>query len=614
MVNLNQGGFGEIPMSNRFTQRRGTARRVILTLSLGSAMLLQVASTLAQEIGRRDLLKSAWSGGLAPNTAFVPSPRAAAAHEPFLGTVHLVETPMNTQPSVISVRLVLGRDPGLFPGVALSFFTDDGDLVPFTQDVIRSGSTPHGRSYWDILVQPGQVWSEPGDGGWSRAAFPFALVNSIEGETHDGLAIFLYKRGRVSNLRFQIVQQTAPFNIKNAFTAAGLVPARVTSSETDQLSLLKEAHAVDRIDGAKIAGWSELEAKVGGGPLAGFDGSMPPADIVLSGLDYQGTFYLKQCASAGGPLPWCERARFGVWSATKVLANETALLRLAEKYGPAVFDLKIADYVPEAKTFRGWQDVRFEDAINMATGNGNGSTNREPNDTNDGYIDARYSRWYEAGSLKEKLAVLLADGGVYPWGPGQVTRYRDQDMFMLGVAMDRFLKSKEGPTADIWSMLRREVFGPIGVHHAPTNRTIEVDGSAGQPLMAYGYYPTLSDMVLIARLYQNGGRHGERQLLFAPRVKELLAGPKARGLPTGEKLSVGETTYINAFWVTSFQDSRGCRMFYPRMLGWGGNLVALMPGGMTGIRLAKSGETADGSENDTSGMARVADNLSRFRP
>ena len=43
--------------------------------------------------------------------------------------------------------------------------------------------------------------------------------------------------------------------------------------------------------------------------------------------------------------------------------------------------------------------------------------------------------------------------------------------------MDRFLKSKEGPAADIWSMLQREVYAPIGIHQAPTNRTIETDGS-----------------------------------------------------------------------------------------------------------------------------------------
>jgi Beta-lactamase len=524
----------------------------------------------------------------------------------------LTETEMSTKPAVFSPPSVLGRDPHLFPGVAISFFTDKGDLVPFTQDVIRYSSNNQGRSYWDIIVQSGRVWSQPDDSGWSRAGFPFALVNSIEGETHNGLATFLYKGGRVSNLRFQIVQQTAPYYIKDDFVAAGLVSTAFAPVATDRLNSLKRGYEAARADAVPIASWDELAAKVSGADLANFDGPMRASDIVLSGLDYQGTFYLKGCRSAGGELPWCDRARFGVWSATKALANETALLRLAEKYGPAVFEMRIADYVPEAARYIGWQHVRFEDAINMATGIGNGSKKRQPNDTSDGYLDdASYSRWYEARSTQEKVAALLKDGGVYPWGPGQVTRYRDQDMFILGVAMDRFLKSKEGPTANIWSMLQREVFAPIGIHQAPTNRTIEPDGSDGHPLMAYGYYPTISDMVLIARLYQNNGKHGDDQILYAPRIRELLAGPSPRGFPTGEKLSVGETTYINAFWVTSFA-SDDCRVFYPRMIGWGGNIVALMPGSLTGIRLAKSGETADHSEVDTSGMAQVANSLSRF--
>jgi hypothetical protein len=37
-----------------------------------------------------------------------------------------------------------------------------------------------------------------------------------------------------------------------------------------------------------------------------------------------------------------------------------------------------------------------------------------------------------------------------------------------------------------------------------------------------------------------------------------------------------------------------------------------MPGGLTGIRLAKSGDTPDNSEVDTSGMAQVANSLSKI--
>jgi len=207
---------------------------------------------------------------------------------------------------------------------------------------------------------------------------------------------------------------------------------------------------------------------------------------------------------------------------------------------------------------------------------------------------------------------MAAASPAYPWGPGQVARYRDQDMFVLGVAMDGFLKSREGPRADLWTMLEREVFGPIGIHYAPTNRTIEADGSPGQPLMAYGYYPTIGDMVKIARLYQDRGRHGGTQILYAPRIAALTYGTAPRGLPTGARNRFGETTYFNAFWEERYDSPEGCRLYIPRMLGWGGNMVALMPGGFTGIRLAKSQAPDESTAVDTTAMSEVANRLARF--
>jgi hypothetical protein len=584
---------------------------LIRRLALSILLAMSTDAALAQpRITAAELGATSSSAGLVDNSAFTPSAHAAAAHEPFFGTLRLGESPMRSTPARIAAALVLGRDPQLFPAAEMAFFTDAGDLIPFSEEVIRVASAERGRSFWDVIVQPGRVWSEPEDGDWSRAAFPFALVNSIEGETHNGLATFLYRGTQVSNVRFQIVQQTAPFLIETRFTAAGLAHASFAAASVDRLPALRARRAAQRRDAVRIAGWATLAAQVGADRLQGFDGRVRPADLVLSGLDYHGTFYLKECTSAAGPLPWCDRARFGVWSATKTAANETALLRLAQKYGPGVFELKIRDYVREAAAYPGWSRVRFEDAIDMATGIGNGSTRSSPNDINDGYAfpDPAYDRWYAARSVDEKLAVMLRDGRVYPWGPGKVARYRDQDMFILGVAMDRFLKSKEGPGADLWTMLEREVFEPIGIHQAPINRTLEPDGAPGQPLMAYGYYPTVGDLVRIARLYQSGGKAGGRQLLYAARVRELLAGTTPKGLPTGEHLAGGETTYTNAFWVSAYTAARGCRLFYPRMLGWGGNIVALLPQGLTGIRLAK-GDDSDLALAETDGMARVADRL-----
>jgi hypothetical protein len=565
----------------------------------------------AAHISIEDLRAPRYSEGLIANVAFEPSERATGARESFSGSLRVMETEMLTSPAKLKSQRVMGKETTLFPRVDITFFTVSGDLVPATQDVIRCGSLDHGRSFWDLIVQPGRVWAEPGEEGWSRAAFPFALVNSLEGETHNGVATFAYRGSEVSNLRFQVVQQTAPFYVSDYFTARGIARASWHHAPIPQLEMLRQEYQHSVANELPIGTWGELAAQVGADPLAKFDRALGEQDAVLAGLDYHGKFYLKYCTSAAGTLPWCERARFGVWSATKALANETALLRLAEKFGPEVFDLKIVDFVHEAGAYPAWRDVRFEDAINMATGVGKGSTQANPNDITDGYLDPTYNGWYEAKSESAKIAALLTSTRPYPWGPGKVARYRDQDMFVLGVAMDRYLKSREGPRASLWSMLEREVFQPIGVYYAPTNRTIEADGVPGQPLMAFGYYPTIGDLVRIARLYQSAGRHDGAQILYSPRIEVLLHASAPIGLPTGTHNRFGETYYYNAFWMNAYQAGGKCRMFYPVMEGWGGNLVALLPQGVTAIRLAKAKEDERGSSDPTD-MAIVADRIDAF--
>jgi len=567
-----------------------------------------VAGSPSTRLDVTELLSAARPTALIDNEAFVPDPKADPARAPFAGDLVLSEVEMLTVPADLKFRAAHGKDPHFFPAARLSFITVGDDLVPISRDVMRTGFAPGGRSYWDILVQPGRVWSEPADGGWSRAAFPFALVNSLEGETHNGLAIFLYKGKEVSALRFQIVQQTLPDNVEALFTAAGRVPAHAEPSAHVDAPAVARAYRAAQADAVPVRPWAELEQQVGKQALAGFADGLPSKDTVLSGLDYRGTFYLHGCQSAAGPLPWCDRARFGVWSVTKAFLNETALLRLAQKYGPEVFKAKIVDYVPAAKSYPAWAQVTFEDCINMATGMGNGSARRDPNDISDGYLDATYNTWYDAESAEDKLITLLRTARSYPWGPGQVARYRDQDMYLLGLAMDGYVKAREGRDANLWSMLRHEVYEPIGIHDATTNKTLEPRGE-GIPLMAFGIYATIGELVKVARLYQASGRWGDRQILYAPRIDQLKAGTTPRGLPTGSHSPFGETRYFNAFWHIRYDALEGCKLYIPQMLGWGSNTVALYPGGITGIRIAHL--EAD-STDDPTPMARVANRLVRF--
>jgi CubicO group peptidase (beta-lactamase class C family) len=178
-------------------------------------------------------------------------------------------------------------------------------------------------------------------------------------------------------------------------------------------------------------------------------------------------------------------------------------------------------------------------------------------------------------------------------------------MFLLGVAMKRYLRAKEGnANADIWEMLRKEVYQPIGVHYAPTNKTIEANEADAQPLMAYGFYPTISDLVKIAQLFQNGGAFEGTQILNKEMLADILPGLQPRGLPTGD---AELPFYRKGFWHATFQ-SNDCSIFYPVMSGWGANFVPIFSKDVLAIRLAKNWDGDESADKLRSLMA-VANNV-----
>jgi hypothetical protein len=278
--------------------------------------------------------------------------------------------------------------------------------------------------------------------------------------------------------------------------------------------------------------------------------------------------------------------RHGVFSVTKSLGAAIALLRLAQKYGDAVFDARIADYLPIAAPHDGWERVTFADALGMATGIGERSPQRHPSDPTADENKPRMLAWMGKRTAQDKLDAGFAYPR-YPWGPGQVVRYNSVHTFVLAAAMDAYLKRQAGPGAHLWDMVAREVYEPIGIFHAPMLHTLETDGGRGIPLLAYGLYPTVDDVAKLTTLLQSGGRHDGQQLLSARKLAEALyrASPDS-GLPLGRHYRAGEGRYQLSFWSTPYRTSAGCFFQIPQMVGFGGNLVVLLPNGVSVFRFA----------------------------
>jgi CubicO group peptidase (beta-lactamase class C family) len=285
-----------------------------------------------------------------------------------------------------------------------------------------------------------------------------------------------------------------------------------------------------------------------------------------------------------------------------------ALLRLAEKYGPEVFELRVADYVDTAAGHDGWEAVTFADALNMATGIGDDlPEHAEPNvmladEEGDEEI---FQGFIEAASAQEKAEVCFRAGN-YPWGPGQVARYNSCHTFILSLAMDAFLKSVEGPEADVWDMVMEEVYRPIGLYHAPMMRTVEPDGSRGIPQFWVGLYPTVDDVAKVAMLLRDGGQYRGQQLLHAGKLAEALRQTEVAGLPTGEFNDHGEGAYHMSFWSMPYPGPDGHPIQIPYMSGFGGNRVILNPNGIITFQFA------DAHVYGFESMVRVADGLEPF--
>jgi len=536
-----------------------------------------------------------------PNKYFIPAGDAGQALHAFSGFLVIPAANMTTVPSEIAPAMINGKATQLLPAVSIGFFSTDGHLVPVVRDLLNH-SDP--GNFWQMQVDPGRVWSEPGDNGMSRASFPFILTGDVEGDTWNGIATFLYDERGVSALHYQVVQHSAPYFITTPFIAAGFVDVEYETRSFADRSELVQSFQQELADRTPMRSWSDLALIVGVDTLSGFDAGTTIETIITSGLVIDDVIYTRPFNTAAGEFPYPYGMRFGVWSMSKSMLGMVSMLRLAQKYGAEVFDYRISDYLEVTALHNGWDEVTFGDALNMATGIGAGSNMISPNHIHDGYLSGdqqEYDAWYLALSVSEKLDYVFQNSD-HHWGPGEHARYRDRDTFTLSAAMDSLLKRREGPDASVWTMMLEEVYRPIGIHRMSTKFTTEKDGQPGVLFLGWALYVTVDDISKISRLLLDSGSHNGKQLLHAGKLAEALYQTEVRGLPTGNSNAHGPGSYHMSIWHQSYASDSAAKVSIPGFRGWGGMTVDLIPNGIIAYRLKNGG-------NEGLGMVEVANKI-----
>ena len=531
------------------------------------------------------------------NRYFMPLGKWKKAKHDFEGTLVVPEFVMQT-----TYEETDSINPwDYFPGFTLDFFTHGKYLVPVMREAVLKFSD---RSYWCIIISPGTVWFEPGDSNMSRASFPLTLVNESFNVAHNGVATFIYDETQVSSFFFQATQETDPISPGDFW---GVTTMKYKPHPIENKKLLAAQFVEEARSQIPILPFSDLSKVVDAGLLDTFNRGFEHEEISATGLVWNDTLYLQPCTTRFGDYPYPRYMRHGAYSLTKAMGAMIALLRLAEKYGEEVFDLKVVDYVPIKAAHDGWVSVTFADTLNMASGVGDNLPERvEPNVMQGDEDQPKFFSFMRAKSKQEKLDIAFSYDN-YPWGPGKIARYNSINTFILSAAMDSFLKSKEGSDADIWEMVITEVFRPIGIFHAPIMRTIESDGSKGVPIFGYGLYPNVEDVAKLSVLLQNGGRYQGQQLLHSGRLAEALYRTDVIGLPTGEMSEYGEVTYHLAFngLPYRFKDGRVRRI--PVSTGFGGNHWVLLPNSVSTFRFC------DANQYGVDSMIDVAEAVNSFQ-
>ena len=519
------------------------------------------------------------------NAYFMPIGASHAPHSGFEGTLTFPPTPIKSTPSLSDWQ-------GWFPNVTVSFFTHHGYLIPIERAIVRPED---GLPGWGVVFSPGRVWSEPGDIGWSRASFPFTLTGAHYNESHNGIATFVYNETRISLVRYQIVKEAANWN---RFSAWGELKPLLKPLDSHDREKLADAFNHELDARFPIAPLAQLRPSARDDVREVFENWPGDDHLSVSGLVVDGTIFRSACKTPLGDYPYCNEMHHGVFSVTKSMGALLSLLWLAKKFGAEVFQYKIRDYLDVTANHQGWNNVTFADTLNMVTGVGDLSPERHSSVDDEDKFERFFQFSEHQHSLHQKLRYAFASDN-YPWGPGEVFRYRTMDTFVLAAAMDSLLKRREGLSANLWDRLTEEVLVPLGINTLPMLHTTEPANARGVPILGAGLYMTIDDVAKIATLLQNGGWHDGRELLHAKKLSELMARGITYGQPTSWVDQGNRLFYLASLWHLPVHLPE-CSVTVPNMAGYGGNLVQLYPTGVSAFYFT------DGESWHVSDMAKAA--------
>jgi|ERR1039458_6021773 hypothetical protein len=467
------------------------------------------------------------------------------------------------------------------PAFSFEFVQNGSHLIPVKQGLIFTGNLK-----WNYIIGPGRVWQEEADSGYTRASFPFALVERNQNCVHNGEMMFLFRNAqpiRISKVRYQVTQETCKY-LK--FDMWGLLSATYSPYQVNNSAHIKNEHAAETANRIPRKPFSALakDFSNSGLDLGGFFRTVKfPKDITTYGLYIDGIHYAGPCQTRYGEYAFCDEMRLPSYSTAKSAFASVAMMRLGRLYGSGVYSQLIREFLPQYTQGGNWSKVSFDNTLNMATGN-------YINPGFDADEDSPEEDMFLLAEAYDKKIAAAFKPFPHKADPGTKWVYQSHATFLVTQAMTGFLQKQRGSTADLFNLVRDEVYKPIHFSQGGLT-TIRTDNSEnGRPSGYFGLFYIQDDVVKIARFLNNqGGMIDGSQVLDPSRLQaSLFRQPRTLGLPVPDRgeVRVSDTfRYTNAFWAKHMTTAEfpqySCDFWIPHMIGYGGIIILLLPNGAT---------------------------------
>jgi hypothetical protein len=526
-----------------------------------------------------DLLEGFKADSPLAEAALAMPPGAAPPQHTFEGRLELKGEASHGQAQALRGSLP-GRDTHL-PEFDFELVQLDSYLIPRSRGLVIAD-----HPYWNLILEPGRVWQEPGDlgfsspEGYSRASLPFTLVPKGENSTFNGVLTFLFDDASVSRVWYQITQETSYYRRANAW---GLLEAAYHPGPVEGAEQIREAYKAELAGRLPTRPIEQLAVDYPGLDPTAIGRGVTPEHMSWYGFVIDGVNYTSGCRTRFGDYPYCAEMRAPSFSIAKSTFASLALMRLAQKYGPQIAGLRILDYVPEAAGSPGdWQAVTFDHVLDMATGNYASPSFMADED------GSRMTAFFVAQFYDQRIAAAFEWPHSAP--PGTQWVYHTSDTFIVTRAMHNYLQSMEGAQADLFDFVVDEVYRPLGIGPGAysTLRTAD-DNWQGQAEGGYGLWWIADDIAKLALFFnvENGQIAGEQILHLGLMAAALQRDPDDRGVAIGTN-----RMYNNAFWAQRYGPADGfdCEFWVTTMQGVSGNVVALFPNGTAYYYFSDNGE------------------------